>query len=175
MTSICAKVFCLANLYITPNWTVSFDHFWVIRVSESIWSTGSRLGRIFRSQPLGRSLTNHPATVHDLWPIAVPCDRMKAYSGETRFMVRILTSSLSPAAWSHRLSQFTMLSADSSIGSHRYQQQETFPFHPAMADDWQTVAAKPAKPRRQPETRASASQGVGGGFDFGMFAAEPML
>jgi len=68
-----------------------------------------------------------------------------------------------------------MLSADSSIGSHRYQQQETFPFHPAhpaMADDWQTVAAKP---RRQPETRASASQGVGGGFDFGMFAAEPML
>ena len=68
-----------------------------------------------------------------------------------------------------------MLSADSSIGSHRYQQQETFPFHPAhpaMADDWQTVAAKP---RRKPETRASASQGVGGGFDFGMFAAEPML
>ena len=72
MTWICAKVFCLANLYITPNWTVSFDHFWVIRVSESIWSTGSRLGKIFRSQPLGRSLTNHPATVHDLWPIAVP-------------------------------------------------------------------------------------------------------
>eukprot|EP00435_Cladocopium_sp_Y103_P040851 s1308_g11.t1 len=43
-------------------------------------------------------------------------------------------------------------------GSFRYQQPEPFCFRLAMADDWQTVAAKP---RRQPETRASSSKGVG--------------